>query len=83
MRLKFALLSRSFLEVTNEKIFKEFLQFIYKSNQEKGKSEIEILVTTKQLLDLCNKNGFTSWEKENDFQLYELPKSVIDQITHL
>ncbi|MFC1898595.1 GNAT family N-acetyltransferase [Candidatus Cloacimonadota bacterium] len=72
----------SLLEVSNEKIFEEFLNYFYKINEKSGKSEIEILMPTKQLLDFCNNSGFTSWEKENDFYLFELPKPVINQITY-
>ncbi|MDO9578509.1 MAG: GNAT family N-acetyltransferase [Candidatus Cloacimonadales bacterium] len=71
----------SLLEADNERIFQELLNYFFHLNNNSGKKEIEILVPTKLLLDFCNKNGFTSWEQENDFYLYELPKIVIDQIT--
>lgn len=72
----------SLLEVDNEQIFQEFLNYFNHLNKNSGKKEIEILVPTKLLLDFCNKNGFTSWEQEEDFYLYELPKATIEQITN-
>jgi Acetyltransferase (GNAT) family len=72
----------SFLEAANESIFIDLLQYVINLNQSNCKTEIEILVPTLQLLELCNRHGFTSWEKENDFYLYELPHEIIDQITN-
>jgi hypothetical protein len=71
----------SILEVADEKMFREFQNYFFYLMKKKDKKEIEILVPTVQLLQFCNNNGFTSWEQENDFYLYELPQEIIDQIS--
>ena len=71
----------SFLEVADEQIFTEFVNYFYHLNKNSGKTKIEILIPTQQLLNFCNEYGFSSWDQQNDFYLYELPQTVIKQIT--
>jgi Acetyltransferase (GNAT) family len=72
----------SFLEVANEIIFTEFLNYFYYLTGKFNKSKIEILIPDHQLLEYCNNHGFVSWDQENDFYLYELPKQIITDITN-
>ena len=72
----------SLLEVANEAIFIDFLNYFNYFSDKYEKSEIEILIPDPQLLEYCNKHGFVSWDQENDFYLYELPKQLITEITN-
>lgn len=71
----------SLLDVTDENMFSEFLNYFFHLMAEKGKKEIEILVSNGQLLEFCRQFSFTSWDRENDFFLYEMPAEKIARIT--
>ncbi|MCD4797080.1 MAG: GNAT family N-acetyltransferase [Candidatus Cloacimonetes bacterium] len=72
----------SLLEAENEEIFTGIKDHFINIALEKKKKYLNILVPkNNNLLKFCNKTGFESWEQENDFFLYELPKDIIRKIT--
>ena len=71
----------SLLEAENERIFTGIKDYFINIALENKKKWLNILVPENNLLDFCNETGFESWEQENDFFLYELPKDIIRKIT--
>lgn len=71
----------SFLEAESQAILYSFLTEINNIGFAQNKDEMQILIPAGKLIEFCNNNEFSSWEQENDFLLYELPKSLIAKFT--
>ncbi len=71
----------SFLEADSQHILQELLTAVNNIGYDQKKEEMQILVPDGKLLDFCNKQGFSSWEQDHDFLLFELPKTLILKIT--
>ena len=71
----------SFLEAENFEIFTGLINYFNSLGKKMGKDHFEIFIPDNELREFCNKAGFKSWERENDFLLYELPQELINRIT--
>lgn len=72
----------SFLEADNGTIYKELLNFAIIQAIKNKCNKIQILVPANvKLMKIINAIGFTSWEQNNDFLLFELPQKVISEVT--
>jgi len=72
----------SFIEAENERIYFELMSCAVNNALENNCKKIQLLVPNiSKLMDVINLNGFRSWEQNNDFLLYEIPKHLIRQIT--
>ncbi len=68
----------SFLEAENSLIRDSLLNFAKKTAQDRKKSEIQILIPEdNELLAWIEGNGFTSWDRNNDFLVFDLPLEVL------
>ncbi len=71
----------SLLETDDEYIFYELLNFVKYIAVENQKKEIQILLPQiPELKNFCYNAGFRSWERDNDFLLYEFPVAALDEI---
>lgn len=69
----------SFIDSSNKKIFIELVSYL--ALRAEGSSKIQMLIpSNKNLHSYINELGFTSWEQNNDFLLYEYPKSMIEKV---
>lgn len=57
----------------------QLIDFILKRAESEGKNFIEIMAPDMILEDL-NENGFSSWEQEHDFLLYEFPLEKLEDV---
>ena len=74
----------SLIEAENENIYKELLNFAISRALKKNYKKIQLLVPDiLKLMEFVNLCGFKSWEQNNDFLLYEMPKRFIKQITEV
>ncbi len=71
----------SFLEADNFEIFTGLKDYLNSVGRKMGKERFEIMLPDNELQEFCNRAGFKSWEKENDFLLYELPQELIKRVT--
>jgi len=71
----------SLLEVKDENMFTEFMNYFYFMNANSQYTKIEMLFPDGQLLEFGRNHDFISEEREHDFRLYELPKDKIEEIT--
>ena len=72
----------SFIEAENEEIYQELLNYAKLRALENNCKKIQILVPDiSELMCSIDSSGFKSWEQNNDFLLYEMPKNLIKQIT--
>ncbi len=63
----------SFIDAKSELFYKKLLDFAKILAPKYKKNEIQVLVPDlSNLLSSCKKTGYESWERENDFLLYEL-----------
>ncbi len=68
----------SFLEAENSLIRDSLLKFGKKTAQDRNKSEIQIIIPDdKELLTWVEESGFTSWERNKDFLVFDLPLEVL------
>ena len=71
----------SLLEADDEFISNELLNFAKYIAVENQKKEIQILLPQiPELKNFCYNAGFKSWERDNDFLLYEFPIAALDEI---
>ena len=72
----------SLIEAENEKIYHELMSYAINKALENNCKKIQLLIPNiLKLNDFINLCGFKSWEQNNDFLLYEMPKHLIKQIT--
>ena len=72
----------SLIEAENEEIYKELLNYALFRAMKNNCKKIQLLVPDiSRLMSFVNLSGFKSWEQNNDFLLYEMPKPLIKQIT--
>jgi hypothetical protein len=68
----------SFLSAASNFARHSLLLFAKKTAQDRNKSEIQFLVPEDKILsDWVEKNGFTSWERNNDFIVFDFPLEVL------
>ena len=71
----------SLLETDDEYIFYELLNFAKYIAVENQKKYIQILLPQiPELKNFCTNAGFRSWERDNDFLLYEISVAALDEI---
>ena len=69
------------IEADNEFIFKELINFTINAAIKENCDRIQVLIPdVLKLMNLIDYAGFTSWEQNNDFLLYEMPKQLINKI---
>ena len=74
----------SFIQAENVEIYKELLNYAKLRALENNCKKIQILVPDiSELMCFIDSSGFKSWEQNNDFLLYEMPKNFIKQITEV
>ena len=72
----------SLIEAENEKIYEELLNYAVMKALGNNCKKIQLLVPDiSRLMAFVNLCGFKSWEQNNDFLLYEMPKNLIKHIT--
>lgn len=72
----------SLIEADNEEIYKELLNYAISKAIKNNCKKIQLLVPDiLKLMKFVILSGFKSWEQNNDFLLYEMPKNLIKQIT--
>ncbi len=72
----------SLIEAEDERIYHELMSCAINKALENNCKKIQLLVPNiSKLMDFINLCGFKSWEQNNDFLLYEMPKHLIKQIT--
>lgn len=72
----------SLFEAETDAMFNEMLDFAVNKALQKKCTNIQILVPDdKELISRIDSSGFISWERDNDFLVYDLPKEIIDNIT--
>jgi len=74
----------SFIEVENERIYNDLLNYVVNKALENNCRKIQLLVPNiAKLMEYIDLSGFRSWEQNNDFLLYEMPEHLIRQITQV
>jgi hypothetical protein len=72
----------SFIEAENKKIFNELIKYAENEAITNNFRSIQLLVPDiKKLKQYVDCYGFKSWEQNDDFLVYELPRTEINQIT--
>ena len=72
----------SLIEADNEEIYKELLNYAISKAIKNNCKKIQLLVPDiLKLMKFVDLSGFKSWEQNNDFLLYEMPRNLIKQIT--
>ena len=72
----------SLIEAENDKIYEELLNYAVMKALGNNCKKVQLLVPDiSRLMAFMNLCGFKSWEQNNDFLLYEMPKNLIKHIT--
>jgi len=68
----------SFIEAENDLIRDSLLMSVKKAAQERQKNVIQLIVPEdNDLMDWVDRIGFTSWDRNNDFVVFELPLELL------
>ena len=72
----------SFIEAENEEIYQALMNIVTTRALKSNCKKIQLLVPDiSEIMCFIDSSGFKSWEQNNDFLLYEMPKLLIKKVT--